>query len=75
LEFGFSKEFCQVGRLEQSSLIVKGNKLQHYVNDVLMSEVTDNDKINGKSSGLLGVQVHVGPPMRVEFRNIMFKKI
>lgn len=56
-------------------LIVKGNKLQHYVNDVLMSEVTDNDKVNGKASGLLGVQVHVGPPMKVEFRNIRLKKI
>lgn len=56
-------------------LVVKGNRLQHYVNNVLMSDVTDNDKTNGKSSGLLGVQVHVGPPMKVEFRNIMLKKM
>lgn len=56
-------------------LIVKGNLMQHYVNDILMSEVTDNDKINGKSSGLLGVQVHVGPPMKVEYRNIMLKTL
>ena len=56
-------------------LVVRGNRLQHYVNDVLMSDVTDNDKVNGKSSGLLGVQVHVGPPMKVEFRNIMLKKL
>jgi hypothetical protein len=59
----------------QLHLIVKGNRLQHYVNNVLMSEVTDNDTVNGKSSGLLGVQVHVGPPMKVEFRNIMLKKM
>ncbi len=58
----------------QMHLIVKGNKLRHYVNDFLMSEVTDNDKVNGKSSGLLGVQVHVGPPMKVEFRNIRLKR-
>lgn len=56
-------------------LIIKGNKLQHYINDVLMSEVTDNDNVNRKSSGLLGVQVHVGPPMKVEFRNIRLKKM
>lgn len=56
-------------------LVVKGNRLQHYVNNVLMSDVTDNDKTNGKSSGLLGVQVHVGPPMKVEYRNIMLKKL
>jgi len=56
-------------------LVAKGNRLQHFVNNVLMSDVTDNDKTNGKSSGMLGVQVHVGPPMKVEFRNIRLKRI
>lgn len=55
-------------------LVIKGNRLQHYINDVLMSDVTDEDEVNGKKSGLLGVQVHVGPPMKVEYRNIMLKK-
>ena len=55
-------------------IVAKGNRLQHYVNNVLMSDVTDNDKINGKASGMLGVQVHVGPPMKVEYRNIMLKQ-
>jgi hypothetical protein len=58
----------------QVHLVVKGNVLKHYVNGVLMSEVTDNDNVNGKSKGLLGVQVHVGPPMKVEYRNIMLKQ-
>jgi len=55
-------------------LIVKGNELQHYVNGVLMSDVTDNDLHNRKMEGLLGVQVHVGPPMKVEYRNIRIKQ-
>ena len=56
-------------------IIVKGNRLQHYINGVLMSDVTDNDTINRKMSGLIGVQVHVGPPMKVEYRNIMLKTL
>jgi hypothetical protein len=56
-------------------LIVKGNHLLHYVNGVLMSDVTDLDKVNGKSEGWLGVQVHVGPPMKVEYRNIRIKNL
>ncbi|WP_436486319.1 3-keto-disaccharide hydrolase [Chitinophaga sp. ARDCPP14] len=56
-------------------LVVKGNHLQHYINGVLMSDVTDNDTVNGKSKGLLGVQVHVGPPMTVEYRDIMLKRL
>ncbi len=56
-------------------LIAKGNHLQHYINGVLMSEVIDNDTENRKSSGLLGVQVHVGPPMKVEYRNMRLKRL
>lgn len=56
-------------------LIVKGNRLQHFVNGVLMSDVTDNDTANRKMKGLLGVQVHVGPPMKVEYRNIRLKQL
>jgi hypothetical protein len=54
-------------------IIAKGNHLQHYVNGVLMSDVTDNDTVNRRLSGLLGVQVHVGPPMRIAYRNIRMK--
>jgi hypothetical protein len=56
-------------------LVVKGNRMQHYVNGVLMSDVTDNDAVNRKMSGLLGVQVHVGPPMKVEYRNMRLKTL
>ncbi len=56
-------------------LVVTGNYLQHFINGILMSEVTDLDTVNGKLKGLLGVQVHVGPPMKVEYKNIMLKKI
>ena len=56
-------------------LIIKGNRLQHYINGVLMSDVTDNDAINGKSKGILGVQVHVGPPMKVQYRNLRLKEL
>ncbi|MBL0745526.1 3-keto-disaccharide hydrolase [Chryseolinea lacunae] len=55
-------------------IIAKGNHLQHYINGVLMSDVTDSDTVNQKLSGLLGVQVHVGPPMKVEYRDIRLKQ-
>lgn len=54
-------------------LIIKGNRLKHYVNNVLMSDVIDNDSVNRNLSGYLGVQVHTGPPMKVEYRNIQLK--
>ena len=56
-------------------LVVKGNRMLHYVNGVLMSDVTDNDTLNRSTSGLLGVQVHVGPPMKIEYRNFQFTRL
>lgn len=56
-------------------LIIKGNRLQHYINGVLMSDVTDDDTTHRKMEGLLGIQVHVGPPMQVRYRNIMLKNL
>ena len=55
-------------------IVAKGNHLQHYINGVLMSDVTDNDTVNGKMKGLLGVQVHVGPPMKVEYKDLRIKQ-
>jgi hypothetical protein len=56
-------------------LIVKGNRLQHYINSILMSEVVDEDAVNRAMKGQLGVQVHVGPPMKVQYRNLMLKQL
>jgi hypothetical protein len=56
-------------------VVVQGNRMQHYINGVLMSDVTDNDTVNRRFSGFLGVQVHVGPPMRIAYRNFRMKKL
>lgn len=56
-------------------LIINGNTLQHYINGILMSEVIDNDTINSTPAGHLGLQIHVGPPMKVEYRNILLKNL
>ena len=56
-------------------IVVKDNHLKHYINGVLMSEVTDEDAKNRKYNGVLGLQVHVMPKMKVEYRNIMLKQL
>lgn len=56
-------------------LIARGNVMTHLINGHVMCIVVDDDAANRKTSGLLGVQVHVGPPMKVEYRNIRLKQI
>ncbi len=69
------KTFIKDSDWNEVHLIVKGNRLQHYVNGILMSDVTDDDAVNRKMNGMLGVQVHVGPPMKVEYKNIKLKEL
>jgi hypothetical protein len=56
-------------------LIARGNVLVHILNGHVMSVVVDDDAINRRLDGLLGVQVHVGPPMKVEFRKLRLKQL
>ncbi|MCD9018424.1 3-keto-disaccharide hydrolase [Parachryseolinea silvisoli] len=63
------------GDWNECRLVIKGNRMQHYINGVLMSDVTDGDAGAQKISGLLGLQVHVGPPMKVAYRNIRIRAI
>ena len=54
-------------------IIARGHVLTHAINGRLMCVVMDDDAPNRPSEGKIGVQVHVGPPMKVEYRNIRMK--
>ena len=54
-------------------IIGKGNVLKHYLNGVQTVEFTDEDEKNRELSGLLALQIHSGPPMVVEFRDVRLK--
>ena len=56
-------------------IIINESRMQHYVNGILMSDVTDLDAKNRMIKGYIGVQVHKGPPMKVEYKNIRLKII
>ena len=55
-------------------VIVRDNLIVLRINDVEMSEIRDYDKAR-LVSGLLALQVHVGSPMKVQFKDIRIKKL
>jgi len=59
----------------QVHIIAKGNPLQHFTNGVLMSEVRDESPEKRSMNGLLGVQAHTVPPMKIEFRIIRINRL
>ena len=55
-------------------IVVKGNVMTHYINGVMMSQTIEEDPSQLKS-GAFGMQIHPGPPMTVQFKNIYLKKL
>lgn len=56
-------------------IIAQGNHIQHFINGVQTIDVTDNDEKGRSMSGIVALQIHAGPPMLVEFKDIRVKKL
>jgi hypothetical protein len=56
-------------------IVAKGFTFLHEINGQKMIEATDEDTAARRRSGLLAFQVHVGPPMKVQYRNIRLKRL
>ncbi len=54
-------------------LSARGNHLEHSVNGRKIIDVTDNDAKGRSLEGVLALQIHVGPPMLVEFKDILLQ--
>ena len=57
----------------QLHLVARGPVIMQMLNGAVTSIVVDEDAKNRKLSGLIGFQLHVGNPMKVEFRNVRLK--
>lgn len=55
-------------------IIAKGNKITQSINGQLMCELTDEDTV-ARKDGIIALQIHAGPPMKVQFRNIRIKEM
>ncbi len=70
------KAFIKTGaEWNQIHVIAKGNTLIHVLNGHVMAAFIDEDSKGRAMEGLLGLQLHAGPPMKNEFRNIVLKKL
>jgi len=55
-------------------IICKGNHVQQYLNGIQTIDLVDNDPKGRCMSGILALQIHAGPPMWVEFKDIRLTK-
>ncbi len=55
-------------------IIGEGNHIRHYLNGYQTVDIVDNGPKGSAKSGLLALQIHAGPPMVVEFKNVRLKQ-
>ena len=56
------------------TILAVGNRLIHMVNDVVTVDVTENHP-DAITQGHLGLQLHRGAPMKVEFKALKYRKL
>jgi hypothetical protein len=54
-------------------VIARGNHLQHFINGMQTVDVTDEHEVKAAKEGVLALQIHAGPPMTVQFKNLRLK--
>ncbi len=67
------KSFIKSGDWNQIHIIARGISITHVINGHVMSMCLDEDPKGRAMEGLLGLQLHVGQPMKVEFRNVLLR--
>lgn len=68
------REF-QAGEWHDYRVLVRGNHLQHWIDGHPTVDVIDLDEKGRRLEGVLGFQVHVGPPMEIRYRDIYLKRL
>ncbi|MFZ9935903.1 MAG: 3-keto-disaccharide hydrolase [Luteolibacter sp.] len=52
-------------------IICRGPEISLFLNGQLMCRVTDHNPATAAKDGIIALQMHQGPPMKAEFRNIL----
>jgi hypothetical protein len=71
---GFEKLF-KLDDWNDVVIVARGNHIQHYLNNRLLLDFTDNDAELALREGILALQLHAGQPMWVEFKNLRIKEL
>lgn len=69
------KKAIKVEEWNEYEITAKDFTFTNRINGKVMSICTDKDEANRKSTGIIAIQAHVGPPMKVEIRNIRIKPL
>ena len=56
-------------------VICHGSDITLYVNGVLMCQISDHHATQAAARGIIALQMHPGPPMKIQFRKILLREL
>ncbi|MBL9136497.1 MAG: DUF1080 domain-containing protein [Verrucomicrobiales bacterium] len=77
-KLGDAAELARIYRKEDWNtyrILCRGPEITLFINGILMCQFTDHDSKQAASKGFLALQMHPGPPMKIEFKNIRLKSL
>lgn len=69
------KEKVKIEDWNTYEIVAVGFTFIHRINGQVMSVLIDDDLENRRADGLLAIQAHAGPPMKVEIKNWRIKEV
>lgn len=73
-----AEEFAKLFKLDDWNevvIVARGNHIQHFLNNRLVVDFTDEDPKLALTEGVLALQLHAGAPMWVEYKNIRIRDL
>lgn len=69
------QEVIHWGDWNTYEVVAKGHHIALSINGHLMCEVDDYDKKFFRDKGIIALQMHPGPPMKIQFRNLRIRAL
>lgn len=63
------------GDWNEYRIVAKGDEIALWINGVLMSQTDDRQKGKDLREGIVALQMHPGPPMKVQYKNLRIKSL
>jgi type 1 glutamine amidotransferase len=63
------------GEWNEYRIVAVGTRMLHFINGTLTADFLDGDKDHADSAGILALQIHAGPPTKVQYKDIRLKTI
>ena len=74
-DFAKLEDEVHKGDWNEYVIIAKGNHILQFVNGLPTVDLTDEQEVKAAKTGILALQLHAGPPMKAQFKNIRLKKL